>query len=526
MAVENKLLEQFNNLLKGVAENYVGKDIRYSSDFEEIENLLSSTTSLFASTTTDWSKIAELSEKILATQSKDLRVLAWFTWAQYKTNSFAGLHAGLFTFNKIIQKCWTELFPQKDRTRISSIEWLSSKIEELFQEPFPVKEQLPLFEALLAELTQFDQFLTDKWQDKSPLLLPTCHRLERMINNVEQTIESEPKSGPVEKVINHVREVVSNTIGSSNTVTNIDNEKEAQKLFRDLQDNSRILCGWWLGQKFADIKALRLNRTLLWLTVDVLPEHKDYITALRPIPVDKINHYKERFKQEHYSDLIVDVENSLSKAPFWLDGHYIIWKCLQSLRMDDAVTEVEIQLALFLKKLPEVIKLKFFDGTAFADEDTVNWINTSVLPWVDKQHNKLNTSNFVATKSSAQECDNVLQECIDNLKHMSFKEVSLELTKNTKKAISARDKFFWQLAMAKLCLAAKKYDLAKIQLENLDEYMHKLEIHKWEPNLELELVFLLYECCKTMPQSQVTREEKELFHKRLCFLDMDLILED
>lgn len=524
MSFTNPLLKELEYLLKGIADNYVGKDIRYSSDFEEIESLLSSTTSLFASSTVDWSKVVELSEKILATQSKDLRVLAWFAWGQYKTNSFVGLHAGIFTINKIIEKCWQEIFPKKDRTRISAIEWLTSKIEELFQETFPIKGQLPLFEALLSELTQFDKFLTDKWQDKSPLLFPTCNRLDRMVNDAAQTIEAEPKGGAVERVINQVKEVVSNTIGISATV--VENDKEANKLFRDLQDSSRILCGWWLGQKPTDIKALRLNRTLLWMTIETLPEHKDYVTALRPIPADKISSYKERLKQERYSDLIVDVENSISKAPFWLDGHHIIWQCLQALRIDTAMFEVEIQLALFLEKVPEVVKLKFFDGTAFANEDTMSWISTHVLPWTDRQYKKLSTNSLVIEKSDSQKWDNVLQECISNLTKVGFREASNELIKNTKTVVGAREKFFWQLAMAKLCLAAKKYDLAKIQLENLDDYIHQLEIHKWEPNLELEVVFLLYECCKAMPQARLTREEKERLYKRLCFLDMDLILDD
>lgn len=525
VSFSNPLLTDLGYLLKGISEScYVGKDARYSADFEEIENLLSSTASLYVNATTDWVKVIKLSEKILATESKDLRVLAWLAWGMYKTHSFAGLHAGIVTINKIIEISWDDIFPKKDRTRISTIEWLTSKVESLFEEVFSVKNQLPLFTALLAELEKLDKFLTSKWHDKAPLLLPICRRLERMVNESEKTADAEPKEGAVERVINQVKEVVSNTIGIG--PASIESEKEASKLLRDLQDNGRVLCNWWLGQKSADIKALRLNRTLLWLAIDTLPDNKDYLTTLRPIPVDKINNYKERLKQGGFSDLIIDVENSIAKAPFWLDGHYFIWLCLQALQVSAAMFEVEIQLALFLEKLPDVVRLKFFDGTPFASEDTVRWINTHVLPLTDKQQIKLSTDNLVVKKSKSHSWDEVLAECIGNLAKVGFREASNELIKNLKGAVSPRERFFWKLAISKLCLADKKYDLAKTQLENLDDYVHQLGIHKWEPELELEIVCLLYDCCKAMPQSQLIREGKEKLYKRLCFLDMDLILDD
>ena len=92
--------------------------------------------------------------------------------------------------------------------------------------------------------------------------------------------------------------------------TPIDNERDAHKSLRALQDGARPLCGWWLKQKASDIRALRLARTLLWLPIDSLPERNaEQVTALRGLPPDKLASYRERFAAGQYADLLLELES-------------------------------------------------------------------------------------------------------------------------------------------------------------------------------------------------------------------------
>lgn len=523
MSFSNPLLKKYRFLaLQGiVVDNFVGEDIRYSADFETIESILAEATSMFGNAVVDWQAVIDLSEKILKEQSKDLRVLSWFTWGLFKTSSFAGLHAGINILNELVSSHWDAIYPSKDRTRVSAIDWLATKIEQQFVEPIPVKDQLPLFKALLAELLRLDQFLTEKWDDKSPLLLPTCRRIERMI---EEAAKDHVEPNAVEKVITQVKEVVNNAIGVSSAPSTLENEREANKILRNLQDSSRTLCSWWLSQRSTDIKALRLNRSLLWIAIESVPDHKDNITTLRPVPVDKVNNYKERLSQGRYTDLIVDLESSISRAPFWLDGQYMVWQCLHALNMDAAMLEIEVQTALFLQRIPSIIELKFHDGTPFASENTVCWINDHVTSRLG-QHGQM-SSNIIAGFSVPQKWDEVLQECIESLPRDGLKDSMKPLAEGLQTASGGRESFFWHLSMAKLCFANKKYELAKTQLESLDEQMQQAGIQNWEPALALEIVYLLYRCCELLPQAQLVRETKEKLYKRLCFLDINLILDE
>lgn len=511
-------------------DSFVGQDARYSENFEEIENSISSAAALFTNTVTDWPKVIELSVKLLTTQSKDIRVLCWFTWALFKKDSFEGLQVGLHITNTLIEKNWADIYPTKQRTRVSSFDWLVTRIEQLFQETVPVYEHIPLFTALLEELKRLDGILTSQWpdQDNLPLIMPTCRRLERMLTSGSETnkADSQLASSAAAEAAVKASSLVSSTPSSLTAVSSLDNERDANKLLRTLQDNSRALCTWWLNQRPTDIKALRLNRTLLWLIIETLPENKEGVTVLRPIPNDKINNYKERLAQGLYSDLIVDVEASISKAPFWLDGQYIVWQCVKALRIDAAMVEIEVQLALFLERLPQLIELQFHDKTPFADENTVSWINEYVLPRLKSQTAQLATQSIIQESGEQAPWDVALHESISVLSKVKLKESMSPLMEGLNKAKGEREKFFWRLCMAKLCLADKRYELAKTQLENLDDQICQLGIDKWEPALVLEVVYLLYKCCELLPQSQIIRESKEQLYKRLCFLNMDLIMDE
>ena len=72
---------------------------------------------------------------------------------------------------------------------------------------------------------------------------------------------------------------------------------------------------------------------------------------------------------------------------------------------------------------------------------------------------------------------------------------------------------------------AKKYELAKTQLEALDQALHDLGLHAWEPDLSLEVLNLLHSCCELLPQNHAVRERKDEIYRRLCHLDLEVVLE-
>jgi len=518
MSYSSKLSAHYLELAKISISNedFAGEDVRFSSEYEALESELSKARSMHESGQIDWLKVCENSESLLRTQSKDLRVGAWLTWALYQRESFQGLLAGLGFLHHLCEHHWVDVHPNKARTRSAAISWIVPRLEQVLNENIAIKEQLPLFRRLVEHLEGLDAVCTQHLGDDAPLLLPMSRRLKSM---VQRAADNQPEPGVVGAAVAQVKQAATQLFAVGAL---IDNEKEAHKALRAQQDNARPLCVWWLKQKATDLRALRLNRTLLWLPIDSVPERNaEHITALRGLPADKLKSYQDRYDQAEYADLIVEVEASLAKAPFWFDGQRMVWECLQGLNADQSMREVEIHFALLIQRLPGIIELRFHDGTPFADPATRAWISANVMP-----HLQINNAPRKVEVSQIQpDWELVLEEVLPILRKDGLKAAVQILKQGLQSAQGGRVRFFWQFALARLCFLAKKYDLAKTQLETLDQTLLDSGVHTWEPDLALEVLHLLHSCCELLPQNHAVRERKEEIYRRLCHLDLEVVLE-
>ncbi|ABR83070.1 type VI secretion-associated protein [Pseudomonas aeruginosa] len=495
---------------------FAGEDVRFSSEYEALENELGKALSLHESGQVDWLKILENSEVLLRTQSKDLRVAAWLTWALYQRESFSGLLAGLGLLDRLCCRHWVEMHPAKPRTRAAAIAWLVPRLEQALSESVPLKEQFPLFRRLVEHLDSLDSVLTEQLGDEAPLLLPISRRLAGML---QRTTDVQPEPGMVGAMVAQVKQAASQLLAPG---TPIDNERDAHKSMRAQQEAARSLCAWWLRQKATDLRALRLNRTMLWLPIETMPERNgEQVTALRGVPADRLKSYQERFAQGLYADLLVELEASLSRAPFWFDGQRLVWECLQGLNADKAMREVEMHFALLLQRLPGLVDLRFHDGTAFAEPATRSWISAHVMP-----HLQSGSVPRMAENVALQaEWDIALDEAQPILRKDGLKAAVKVLKQGMTRAHGGRARFFWQLSLARLCFLAKKYELAKTQLESLDQQLHESGLSAWEPELALDVLHLLHSCCELLPQNHAVRERKDDIYRRLCHLDLEVVLE-
>ncbi|MCE4057995.1 type VI secretion system protein TssA [Pseudomonas sp. Au-Pse12] len=496
--------------------SFAGDDVRFSNEFEALENELGKAQSMHASGQVDWLKIQEQSEALLRHQSKDLRVAAWLTWALHQRESFPGLLAGLGMLRHLCEHHWDQVHPLKLRTRTAAIAWLVPRLQEVLDDNVPIKEQLPLFRRVVEQLEGLDGILTLQLGDDAPLLLPICRRLRGM---VARAADHQPEPGAVGTVVAQVKQAATQlfTPGSP-----IDNEKDAHKALRAQQESARSLCAWWLRQKATDQRALRLNRTLLWLSIDAVPERNaEQVTALRGLPADKLRHYQERYSQGQYADLLVELEASLARAPFWFDGQRMVWECLQELNSEHAMREVEMHFALLLQRLPGVVELRFHDGVPFAEPATRSWISANVLPHL----HSTSAPRKVESASQLPAWEQALEDVQPTLRKDGLKAAVQVFKQGLQSAQGGRVRFFWQLSLARLCFMAKKYELARTQLETLDQQLQDSGLQAWEPDLALEVLHLLHNCCELLPQNHAVRERKEEVYRRLCHLDLEAVLE-
>ncbi|WP_311968386.1 type VI secretion system protein TssA [Pseudomonas baltica] len=498
------------------SDSFGGEEVRYSSEYEALETELSKASSLHASSRIDWLKILEGSESILRTQSKDLRVATWLIWALHQRESFVGLLAGLGMLRALFEQHWVDLHPVKSRTRAGAMVWLVPRLDQALSEDIAVKEQLPLFQALVEHLDALDVVLAQQLGEDAPLILPIRRRLSSMIKRAADNL---PEPGSVGAVVAQVKQVATQLVSPGSP---LQNDKDAQKALRAQQDGARPLCTWWLRQKATDIRALRLNRTLMWLGIDALPQRNaEHITDLRGLPADKLTNYRERFDAGSYADLLIDLEASLAKAPFWLDGQRIVWECLQGLHAETSMREVEIHLSLLLQRLPGIAELRFHDGQPFADPATRSWISAQVMPHLQPA----SAPQPVSDSGEQPRWEQALLEVQPILRKDGLKPAVQILKQQMRNARGGREQFFWHFCLARLCHQAKKYDLARTQLETLDSQLQSSGLDIWEPELALNVLQLLHGCIELLPPNHAARERKDEIYRRLCHLDLEVVLE-
>ncbi|WP_085726857.1 type VI secretion system protein TssA [Pseudomonas sp. R37(2017)] len=518
MSYSSKLSAHYLELAKlPVGEqHFAGEDVRFSSEFETLEHELSKARSMHESGQIDWLKVQEVGEALLRNQSKDLRVASWVTWALYQRESFAGLLAGCGLLHHLCEHHWSQIHPAKSRTRAAAVGWLVLRLEQVLTESVPIKEQLPLFRRLVEHLEGLDAACTEHLGGDAPLLLPITRRLRTM---VQRAADNRPEPGVVGVAVAQVKQAAAQlfTPGAP-----IDNEKEAHKALRNQQEGARPLCAWWLKQKATDLRALRLNRTLLWLSIDAVPERNaEQITVLRGLPADKLKAFQDQYDQAKYADLLVELEASLAKAPFWFDGQRMVWDCLQGLNAEMAMREVEIHFALLIQRLPGIVELRFHDGAPFADPATRAWIAANVMPHLQTA----SAPRKVEVADTQPAWESALEEVLPILRKDGLKVAVQFLKQGLQGAQGGRARFFWQFALARLCFLARKYELAKTQLEILDQTLQDSGHNAWEPDLALQVLQLLHSCCESLPQNHVVRERKEEIYRRLCHLDLEVVLE-
>lgn len=517
MNYSDKCLDYYLELARSPCSqtSFAGSDMRYSSEYEVLESELAKLQSMHGTRQPDWQKVREISECLLREHSKDVRVAVWLTWALHECESFPGLLAGLGLLRYLCEQHWVEVFPAKPRTRAAAFAWLVLRLEPLCLQNLPLAQQRPLFQAILEHLTRLDELWAGHLGDDAPMLLPLRRQLSE---HLEHATQGTPAPGAVAGVIAQLKQATTQLLAPEST---IDSEKDAHKRLRTLQDQARPLCAWWLRQDATDLRALRLSRAMAWLTLVGYPDaNSERITSLRGPAPDKLQRYQERFAQGHYADLLLELEASLATAMFWFDGLHMAWQCLAALQAELAMSELEADFAQLLKRLPDLPQLHFHDGTAFASRATRDWISLHI-----ERHLRQPAPPKVLVDATAQPWEAALQQVMSILRKDGLKAAVSQLNQGMQAATSERERFQWRLAVARLCVLAGKHELAKIQLEQLDQELQHAGLERWEPALALQVAQLLYRCCDLLPQNQAVRECKEDSHRRLCRFDLEAVLE-
>lgn len=129
----------------GSAHGPCGEDLIFSSEFDAIQDArrfddpsISQGEWVTEIKEADWPGLLRISENILASKSKDLRVACWMIEAHCKTRGLAGLADGYALLGQLCETFWDDIHPQPENgdieQRVGVLDWLANQTPRLLRE--------------------------------------------------------------------------------------------------------------------------------------------------------------------------------------------------------------------------------------------------------------------------------------------------------------------------------------------------------------------------------------------------------
>ncbi len=508
-------------ILAPLAGKPCGESAKYEPEYESAEREVAKQEGV-TPLPVNWEQVLSFSQTVLESKSKDLMMASYLCFALFDRKGYAGLAAGLKVCLGLAKNYWEDVYPEKKRMRgrVAAIQWLTGKLERALGSRRPASGDGPMLAESIAALDELDKFLGEQLAREAPDLKGVSRMLQEFVRDVERAAAAAATAA-----------TATSASAESGNLVQVVGADDVPKALRQCQDMIRSAATFIRNQKLEDPRSYRLTRIGTWLSVEQMPPQQDGVTKLGAIPAAVVQKYTAYVTEQKYSALIPEVEESFSKSPYWLDAHRLTAIALESFGPSHAQARQTVinELALFLRRLPDLVKLKYADGTPFASDQTRLWIDQEVTP-----ANDTGGANTPAASPAVPGEEAPWRVAQQEAKKLAAKgkmtdALALFQTGNTESG-AQRSRFCWSLAQARFCLDAGLAQAALPQLEHLEQQGARYALEEWEPGLSLEVAQVLLVCYaqlaeKNKKMKDTLAPKAEQLYARICRLDLNAALQ-
>ncbi len=445
-----------------------GEDPGYDDDFQRIREEVNKLSGI------DTGLICQLAEKVLTTAAKDIRVATYYCWARLHQDGETGFAEGLELMAGLLQRYGTQLHPQRERSRKPALEWLAGSrvLDSLSLWPEVVRDDA--LRTVGALLLIRDSLGTELEASRPELNALYSALVSRLI-----------KAGGVDAVV--PQNIGNKAQSQSSSFTT---EHDAPVLSRitsgqDLLAQARTLTEYLREQPDGWLAAHRLMKSLRHDTLSAIPApDAEGKTRIEPPRADQRAMLKRLYLQQSWLEILEQADSTFSRGAnhLWLDLQWYIHQALMKSGQNVLADIITADLKGLLRRLTGLETLAFNDGTPFADEVTLNWINQSVLDdmtgWRDKP---VSVSSTTDNDILALEPEALEKADTDGL------DVTLHWLQTRPGTDTTKDKWLLRLLMARVAEQKGKNELALHLLGELDGAAQSITLTQWTPALLFEV---------------------------------------
>lgn len=445
-----------------------GEDPGYDDDFQRIREEVNKLSGI------DTELICTLAEKLLTTTAKDIRIATYYCWARLHQDGEAGFAEGLELLAGLLQRYGMQLHPQRDRSRKAALEWLAGS-------------------RVLDSLSLFPEVIREDAQRTAGALLLISTRLETEpeasrpeLNALYSGLESRlMKAGGVDAVVpqnaGNKAQLQPFTHATESDTPVLNRITSGQ----DLLAQARTLTGYLREQPDGWLAAHRLMKSLRHDTLRAIPApDAEGKTRIEPPRAEQRAMLKRLYLQQSWLEILEQADSTFSRGAnhLWLDLQWYIHQALVKLGHDVLADIIIADLKGLLSRLTGLETLAFNDGTPFADEVTLNWINQSVLDdlsnWQDEPVSAAGKTDNDILLLEPEALDKADTDGLDATLHWLQTRPGCDSTK---------DKWLLRLLMARIAEQKGKIELALHLLGELDSAARSITLTQWTPALLFEV---------------------------------------
>ena len=456
-----------------------GQSARYEPEFEQLEAELAKQESLTPSAV-DWGKVVELATVILQTKSKDLLVAAYLCRGLMETQRYAGLSQGLRVLRDLSTQHWDGLFPElkRMRARATAISWLAEKTGKQVRDTRPKPNEKEAVTQAAAFLKELDTQLVEKMGQDAPALTDLSRPLKDHLQNLE-TPAAAPKPAAAAAAARPAA-------AAPAEIAEVLNDADAKKVLRQMQELARKVTKYWLAKDVADARAYRLGRSAGWLTVESAPANTDGQTQIPGPAPEKLKQFETQRQAGQLEALLPELESTLAKSPYWLDGQKLAAEVLEALGERGAAARKTVlrEVAHFNATVPGLADLKFLGGKPFADGTTRDWLAEQASAGAEP-------SGAKRSGGESAPWDEAYNNARAAATAGNVDAAVKQLTDGFNATASAHDQFMWRLTLAQLLVQTGHANVAAPLLETLIARIEEFRLREWEPELAVRVYKLL-----------------------------------
>jgi type VI secretion system protein VasJ len=484
-----------------------GEDVRYHPLFDQLQAEVDRSSLPSMAGAVDWEKVVSISSEILSTKSKDLLVAGYLAVGLMHTRKIAGLATGLKIYRDMVEHHGPNLFPQRQRGRLLSMEWLKEKSAAaviLLQGSAIAPDDL---KGMQEDLARLHHALGEILPEAPPL-----QGLKEFLSASAGTVNADaldvvtpaPISNPesdqhVETPPPAAQQGATQTVNPHEAVDEIvHGMRQTAAFLRELDQMNPV--------------PYRLARQAAWLQIlDLPPTHSG--RTLLPPPSETIRKRLSSLQEVGDSTRVLkEVEGLLHDFIFWLDLNRYAACALSEMGSGPAAAAVRQETSFLLQRVPGLDELCFADGTPFADAGTKEWL---------RKHRGaplMASPNPACTEAAAEPAEDgtvakELQAATAFLREGDIEAAVTRLQDGLRKSLSERERLQRRLALSRLLVETENSSLALPHLEQVVTDLDRFSLDSYDPELALEGLKLAWHAYDSQQDSLSKQKAKETLHR-------------